>query len=270
MNAVLKYPGAKNRIAPWIVGYFPKHHSYLEPYCGSCAVLINKPKSNIETINDLSGDVVNLFRCIQSDPERLAADIWITPFSRQVYSEAFETETDDPFMLARRFLIQCWQGHGFRTDGSVVGWKHDVQGREASYALRNWNRLPQWIVGIAERFKQVQIENQDALQLITRFNYSNVLIYCDPPYVIDSRISKRKQYEHEMTDEDHKTLLKSLKNHKGSVVLSGYPSELYDTELSGWYRVTRSGYSEYQGCTKERTEVLWMNFQPERGLLDAE
>lgn len=72
MRTVLKYPGSKWNIAPQLVELIPEHHSYVEPFFGSGAVLFNKPASDIETINDLDSDVVNLFRCIQKDAERLA------------------------------------------------------------------------------------------------------------------------------------------------------------------------------------------------------
>ena len=63
MKAVLRYPGSKWNVTPKIIRLMPKHHSYLEPFFGSGAVLFNKKPSNIETINDLDLDVVNLFRC---------------------------------------------------------------------------------------------------------------------------------------------------------------------------------------------------------------
>ena len=72
MKAILKYPGSKWSIANWIISHFPEHHSYLEPFFGSGAVLFNKPRSNIETVNDLDGNVVNLFEWIKKDPESLA------------------------------------------------------------------------------------------------------------------------------------------------------------------------------------------------------
>ena len=59
----------------WIIGHFPKHHSYVEPFFGSGAVFFNKPRSDIETVNDLDSDIVNLFDCIRKDPERLALHI---------------------------------------------------------------------------------------------------------------------------------------------------------------------------------------------------
>ena len=84
MKAVLKYPGSKWSLAKWIISHFPEHHSYLEPFFGSGAVLFNKPRSNIETVNDLDGNVVNLFEWIKKDPERLAHEIYYTTYSRQV------------------------------------------------------------------------------------------------------------------------------------------------------------------------------------------
>lgn len=75
MRQIAKYPGAKWAMAPWIVSLLPAHHSYLEPFFGSGAVLFTKPRSNIETINDMDGEVVNLFEWIKTDPERLAREV---------------------------------------------------------------------------------------------------------------------------------------------------------------------------------------------------
>ena len=185
MRTVLKYPGSKWNIATRLVELIPEHHSYVEPFFGSGAVLFNKPVSDIETINDLDHDVVNLFRCIQEDADRLARMVTTTPFSREKYEDTYKLDVwelmmpDEPYHKALRFLIQCWQGHGFRTNGSKVGWKNDVQGRERAYALWNWYRLPEWIIDIAERLRMVQIENRPALEVIERFNYRNVFMYID-------------------------------------------------------------------------------------------
>ena len=89
MRAIVKYPGSKWAIADWIIEKFPPHHSYLEPFFGSGAVLFRKVPSAIETINDLDGEVVNLFDWIRQDPERLAREIYWTPYSRQIYAPAY-------------------------------------------------------------------------------------------------------------------------------------------------------------------------------------
>ena len=180
MKAIAKYPGSKWRIADWIIGKFPPHHSYLEPFFGSGAVLFNKPRSHIETVNDLDGNVVNLFECIRDYPEQLARAIYYTPYARSVYEKVFSEEPEDRIRKAVNFYTRLNMGHGFRTTGEKVGWKNDVQGRERSYASQDWCHLPDKILMAAERLRGVQIENMPAAELIRRFNYDNVLIYCDP------------------------------------------------------------------------------------------
>lgn len=263
MNTVLKYPGSKWKIAKWIVKNIPKHHSYVEPFFGSGAVLFNKVPSAIETINDLDWDVCNLFNCIKQDSEKLARYVLMTPYARDEYEDAFKLGLNDllcasdPFQKATRFLTQCWQGHGFRTNGYKVGWKNDVQGRENMYAVYNWYRLPEWIIGIADRFKQVQIENRPALEVIKRFWYPNVFIYLDPPYLLDSRTSK--QYKHEMTNQDHVDLLEAILQFPGKVIISGYEHDLYNEMLKDWCKDSIKGYAEYYGA--HRREVIWMNYK---------
>lgn len=244
-------------MANWIIGHFPKHHSYLEPFFGSGAVFFNKPRSDIETVNDLDSDIVNLFDCIRKDPERLAKAVYLTPYSREIYERAFQEKPEDPFERALNMYIKLNQGHGFRTNGEKVGWKNDVQGREKAYAAMDWCRIPGKIIAAAERLRGVQIEHMDALELIARFNFENVLIYCDPPYVLSTR--NGKQYKCEMSDADHIQLLELLMQHKGSVIISGYDSELYNNVLAGWHKESQIAYSQ---IASQKQEVIWMNFKP--------
>lgn len=258
MKAIFKYPGSKWGTARWIIGFFPEHHSYLEPFAGSLAVLMNKPRSNIETVNDLDGDAVNLFEWIRRDPERLAHEIYWTPYSRRVYEDAFDRRPEDSLGRAVNFYIRLNMGHGFRTNGEREGWKNDVQGRERAYAAQDWGSLPERIMQAAERLRGVQIENRPAVELIKRFNYENVLIYCDPPYMLETRHGK--QYRHEMDEKDHQELLEAVLGHKGKVILSGYGTPLYDSRLKGWHR-EETVCRTFSGSRKR--EVLWMNFEPE-------
>lgn len=257
MKAIMKYPGSKWSIAEWIIRFFPDHHSYLEAFFGSGAVLFNKPRSNIETVNDLDRNVVNLFEWIKNDPEKLAHEIYYTPYARQVYEDTFLQIPEDSLQKAVNFYIRLNMGHGFRTNGKKVGWKNDVQGRERAYAAIDWCSLPEKIIQAAERLRGVQIENSTAVELIERFNFPNVLIYADPPYVLDTRYGK--QYKYEMDNKDQNDLLDVLLSHKGPVLLSGYDNALYNDRLKGWHRETTTCYS--QVCSKKK-EILWMNFEP--------
>lgn len=257
MKAILKYPGSKWSIADWIINFFPKHHSYLEAFAGSAAVLMKKPRSNIETINDLDGNVVNLFEWIKNDPEKLAHEIYWTPYSRQVYDAAYSEKSEDSLQKAVNFYIKLNMGYGFRTNGEKVGWKNDIQGREKAYAAEDWKNLPGKIMQAAERLRGVQIENRPAIEVMERFNFPNVLVYLDPPYVLSTRHGK--QYRYEMDDLAHRDLLETANAHKGPVLISGYDSDLYNDMLQGWHREETICYS--QVCSKKK-EILWMNFEP--------
>lgn len=262
MKPVLKYPGSKWRLARWIINMMPKHRTYIEPFFGSGAIFFRKKPSAIETINDLDNNVVNLFRCIRKDAARLAKLVAGTPYSRKEHEAAYEKKsTVNNYEQARLFLVRCWQGHGFRAT-EKVGWKNDVHGRERAYSVYNWYRLPEWITNITERLRQVQIECRPAIEVIQRHKYNDVLIYADPPYLRSTRTAgNHQQYNCEMTEQDHIELLEVLLQHPGPVLLSGYNSELYNQALKRWHTEDQKGYAEHGGCN--RTEKLWMNFEPE-------
>lgn len=253
MKPILKYPGAKWALAPWIVQYLPRTPHYVEPYCGSAAVFFNLPwRPKHAVLNDLSGDIVNLFRVIRERGDELAALIEMTPWAREEYELSY-TPTDDSLERARRFLVRTWQSHGA---GSVVarnGWKH-AGGDPADGYMTRWIGMPARIDAIARPLVGVEIENRPALEIVRRYAAGDVLIYADPPYVTDTRAGKL--YAHEMTDADHLVLLDALDAHPGPVVLSGYHCALYDDRLAHWQTVETKAQAE-KGNT--RTEVLWLN-----------
>ena len=130
MKSILQYPGSKWRIAKQIVSLFPPHHTYLEPYFGSGAVLFNKSRSDIETINDLDENVVNFFQWLKNDPEKLAHELWYIPYSHSVYNNAVQNKAQNSLEQAVNYCVMLNMGHGFRTGGPASGWKSDIHGRE--------------------------------------------------------------------------------------------------------------------------------------------
>ena len=137
--------------------------------------------------------------------------------------------------------------------------KKDIVGRERGYAAKNWSELPARIEEAAKRLRGVQIECRPAVEVIQKSNHRNVLIYADPPYLLETR--NGKQYRKEMTDREHEELLDALKAHKGPAIISGYDSELYREYLKHWHR--EEAYSRTQAGEKKK-EILWMNFEPEK------
>jgi len=249
---ILHYPGSKWSLAEWIIDHMPPHQTYLEPFFGSGAVFFNKPPSPLETINDIDGDVVNLFRVIRDRPDELARLVYCTPYSRQEYYDSYDMDVTDELERARRFLVRCWMARGAKTSDRT-GWRHIIDHSGPS-VVKAWNEVPERIGMIAERLKLVQIEHQPALELIRRYRRDDVLIYADPPYPLETRSGR--MYKHEMTDEDHAELLDVLDAHTGPVLLSGYANPLYDERLKHWHREEKQALAE---AGQIRTEVLWIN-----------
>jgi DNA adenine methylase len=261
VNTVLKYPGSKWSTANWILSNFPPGYermTYLEPYFGSGAVFFNKKRSVIETINDLDGNVVNLFKVIRDHPEELARLIEFTPWSRQEYKQSYEI-TGGELEDARRFLVRSWQAIGFKSS-DITGWRNNVKSLNGN--VTDWSlKLPERIREISSRLKHtggytVQIENQLAVKLIKRHQKNNVFIYADPPYVKSTRHGRI--YRHEMNDQNHIELLELLQKHPGSVMISGYDNEIYNNLLEGWRKETRLAHCE---GGVQRQEVIWMNYE---------
>ncbi|MFS0784762.1 DNA adenine methylase [Bacillus sp. 1P06AnD] len=249
---ILHYPGSKWSMASWIISHMPEHKTYLEPFFGSGAVFFNKSASVIETINDMDSSIVNLFKVIRDQPEALAAGIEWTPFSREEYYAAYESDTGDSLEDARRFLVRCWQAIGGKTSDRT-GWRSLISSNGPDVA-KEWSKLPEKILLVTNRLKQAQIEHQPAAKLLERYKRKEVLIYADPPYIIETRT--KRHYKHEMTIDDHVDLLDILDQHPGPVLLSGYAHHVYDDRLKHWHRETLNVAAE--GGAK-RQEVLWIN-----------
>lgn len=252
MNAILKYPGAKWRIADWIISHFPEHKVYLEPFFGSGAVFFRKKPAYIETINDLDGNIVNLFRVCRENPDELAKLISLTPFARDEFKDCYD-RSPDPIEQARRTLVRYHQSFG-TSNSSKNSWKN-VQTYGGPRCATMWNYLPDTIVDCCERLKEAQIEHIDAIELIKRYDDKDTLIYCDPPYL--QSIRKRNIYAMEMDESDHIKLLEAITVSKSKIIISGYDSELYNQMLSGW-NTDEKRTTAQMGL--HRTEKLWMNF----------
>ncbi len=258
IRPALRYHGGKHRIAPWVISHFPEHTVYVEPYGGSAGVLLRKPRSYGEIYNDLDGQVVNVFRQLR-DPvaaKRLCELVWLTPFSREEFELAYEV-CDDPLEQARRTIFRGFAAHGSTGIlGEVTGFRARCTRARATDA-DSWSSYPSAIQTFTERLRGVVLEQRPAIDVMLHHDAPNVLHYVDPPYVPVSRSAKRagRAYRFEMTEEDHVELANVLRRLQGAVVLSGYPSELYESIYADWGRVERQARVD-KGV--DRTEVLWL------------
>lgn len=264
MRPPITYYGGKMTIANRIVSLLPEHSHYVEPFAGSLAVLLAKPRSDMETVNDLDQDLVTFWRVLRDRPEDLTRATALTPHSRAEHQAAYEMAAVDDLERARRVWVMLSQGRG----GTLrkTGWRfyRDPAGSYLSFPeyLKAYSER---VLPAAERIAGVTLECRSALDVIRDYGkHPNVLLYVDPPYLGTSRNSTG--YRHEMPSaEQHDELLAALKECLASVVISGYPSELYDQSLDGWDRVELdawTGNGIRDGATKTdgiRVEVLWSN-----------
>lgn len=260
---VIRYHGGKFRLATWVLDHFPPHKCYVEPFGGAAGVLIQKPRAYAEVYNDLDGDIVNLFRVLQGEQssQRLIELLTITPYARAEFEQAW-LATEDPVERARRLIIRAQMGFGSAgASKGITGFRIDTA-RAYGTAQHLWARYPEHLALVCKRLAGVLIENRPALEVLLAHDGPDTLHYIDPPYMHDTRVNgaaKGRYYRHEMSDREHSELLTTIKTLRGFVVVSGYPSELYQSELAGWtMNTTTSRISAGRGGST-RQECIWLN-----------
>lgn len=232
-------------------------------------MLLAKPRSRMETVNDLDGDLVTFWRVLRNQPDELARVCALTPHARREHLEAFALDkAPDDLERARRVWVLLTQGRGGQL--RPAGWRHYVDPAGSVTSMPGY--LEAYVGRMApavERLVGVSLECQPALDLIERYGRSpDVLLYVDPPYLGSTRVSGG--YRHEMRDEaSHRDLAAALAGCKASVVLSGYDSPLYDDLYSGWHASRMETMTGQGGSRQDRVEVLWSNRPPVADLFGA-
>jgi DNA adenine methylase len=252
-------------LAPWIIGHFPAHRTYVEPFGGAASVLLRKERAYAEVYNDLDGAAVTLFRVLR-DPAmaaELIRRLVLTPFARAEFEDAYAA-TDDPVGVARRLCVRSFMGFGSDGHNAAIrtGFRASSS-RAGTTPAHDWANYPEALAGVAERLRGVVIERRPAVEVMIAHDGADTLHYVDPPYLPETRSNKSRKgkekyhaYVHEMTLADHVALLAALRDLAGMVVLSGYPSAAYDGALAGWRRIVIAALAD---GARPRTECLWLN-----------
>jgi DNA adenine methylase len=276
LGSIISWYGGKGSIKSWIIKNLPVSKTYVEVYGGSGAVIAAKEPCEVEVYNDINGDLVNLFRCLQNNEryEILKERIEFTLYSLDEFRLALRTlETNkDIDDRAWAFFVTMNQNFGgvAKTEGRW-GRSFTSNGSMAincSRFISKKNILDEY----KKRFERVQIDNRDAFQVIRYWDAEDTTFYLDPPYISDTRIDK-KVYEYEYTDEKYKELINLLLEIKGQCGLSGYKSEMYNPLIDAGWKViekdticlsagkTRTNGMKGAGNVKKRmgrTEVLYI------------
>ena len=242
--------GGKSSLSDWIVSQFPPHRIYLEPFCGSCAVLFAKEPSPVEIVNDLDSRIINVFNAVRSRPAELAALLWATPYSPENWRGGLESPDGlEDARLAMAQSVQFYCGNG-----NTSTWAVDTAAGAKPNAWASWFRR---VRPAAERLRRVQVLNEDAVKAISRVaDKEDSLVYADPPY-----FGHENEYRESV---DYEGMVSALRACRGRVVVSEFPEAR--PFFGGWREVAvevstsvGTGASS-DNRTKTKVEVLFCNF----------
>jgi DNA adenine methylase len=279
LHLPLKWHGGKRYLASRILDLFPKHLHYCEPFAGGLAVLLTRDpddprfwmgtggsnKGVSEIVNDIDHLLANFWRVLGSPalfPEFFRR-VTMIPLGREFWQEASEESTDDSVTAAVAFFVHCRQSRaGMRKDFTSLTRNRTRRGMNGN--VSEWLGAVDGLPDVHQRLRLVAVENMDAVKFIRREDEPTTLFYCDPPYLASTRAAP-DAYRFEMTEQQHRELLETLLACRGKVILSGYPSALYDTMLKGWHVVDVDIANHAAGGQSKRrmTERLWFNYRDE-------
>jgi DNA adenine methylase len=247
---------------------------------GGASLFFARDPAPVEVLNDLDGDLVHFFRCLQ-DPAtftELRHRLTYTLYAHAEFVRAIDilkrNEVAGPVERAWAFFVRQNSAFSGIPNPSPGQWARTFVSRGGRAMTTN-----RWMGRLAtlddwhRRLMRVQIDQRDALEVIKYWDTKDTVFYIDPPYHLDARAS-RDIYTHEVPREHHVALVDVLLGCKGAVVLSGYEHPVYGPlESAGWsvtrYSVAcnavgRTRVSGIQGpgsatARSPRIEVIWQN-----------
>lgn len=228
------YYGGKQKLASKIIPYIPKHNIYVEPFCGGASVFWRKPccktTNNVdyrEVLNDKDGRIVHFFRVLQDrdKAKELQYKLEYTLYSREEHKKAAQIlKNGEDYNEIEKAWAWWIQSNWSYSNQISAGWGFGKEGN--NFPLVNYDVE---LSHFTNRLREVHIESKDALDCIKTWDHKDAFFYIDPPY-IGTHCGHYKGY----TEENFQELIETLKECKGSFILSHY---FRDDLPSEWKRV---------------------------------
>jgi DNA adenine methylase len=246
--------GGKSKLAPTLLQILPPHACYVEVFCGAANLLFARSPAGCEVINDINGDLVNLFRVVKYHRREFLRQILYLTHSRREFADAKrEPGLTDIQRAARYYLVLkcCFGGKGGTPD-QPFGYGTTGKARFNRPSLSALHRCH-------KRLSGVFIEHLDFADLIPRYDRPHTFFYCDPPY-LDTH-----GYQADFGIERHEQLAAILRGIQGKFLLSinDHPDirKLYRgctlRPLAVKYSVSRKKTSD----ATDRRELLIANYR---------
>lgn len=174
---IIPWIGGKRRLADTLLGRFPAHSCYVELFAGGAALFFMRPPAEVEVINDVNGDLVNLYRVVKNHLEEFVRQFKWALSSRQVFewTKGTPPETLTDIQRAARFFYLQQQAFGGRVDGQ--SW-----GTATTAPPINLLRIEENLSAAHLRLAGAYIEHQSWEQCMDRYDRPHTLFYADPPY----------------------------------------------------------------------------------------
>lgn len=175
---IIPWLGGKRRLIKHILPLFPEHTCYVEPFAGGAALLFAKPPSAAEVLNDINGELVNLYRVVQHHLDEFVRQFRWALTSRQMFEwtkQAVPDTLTDVQRAARFYYLQKL-AFGGRVDGQTFG--------TATTAPPGLNllRIEEELSAAHLRLARVLIECLPWDRVVERYDRPHTLFFADPPY----------------------------------------------------------------------------------------
>lgn len=169
---ILRWPGGKTRLLPEILPLIRPHRLYIEAFAGGLAVMLAKPPSPAEIVNDLNGDLVNLYRHAQFHLDALVAEVDFTLTSRQDLADLVDQPGLTGLQQAARYLLRNRLSFG----GGGTSFAVSAQGQPSRANVISHLRA------LSERLDKVSVENLPYQRLFALYDRPDAFWFLDPPY----------------------------------------------------------------------------------------
>ncbi|MDP3519812.1 MAG: DNA adenine methylase [Hydrogenophaga sp.] len=176
-SPIVPWLGGKRRLADTLIPRFPAHTCYVEVFAGGAALYFLRHPAEVEVINDVNGDLVNLYRVVQRHLEEFVRQFKWALSSRQVFKWLQDTrpETLTDIERAARFYYLQHQAFGGRVEGQTWG-------TATTAPAVNLLRIEESLSAAHLRLASAYIEQLDWAACIDRYDRPHSLFYMDPPY----------------------------------------------------------------------------------------
>ena len=194
MTAILKWAGGKRSLIQAILATFPPDYAeraYHEPFLGGGALFFTvKPKRG--TINDVNPRLINFYRVVRDEPDKLIKEASKYPYDRDTYyqlRDRFNENRLQPVEDAALLLYLNKTGYNglYRVNSRGVF-------NVPFGTYKNPTIVPgEDIHAASEVLKQVELRNEDFSYLLDAVQKGDI-VYLDPPYEPLSRTSNFNTY----------------------------------------------------------------------------